>query len=403
MVIGAFPTNNSYSSIDVINRWNFITRELDSFGITCSFSSDADPRLLGAMKSVTSFGDPSFLDNLDLKVMCDINSKMKCIQDPIHLTNNLKNRLYDGANDLQIGDFLATINHIQILVNLPNVSKDQHKLTYTDVNATDKSRDKMNSESTKKICTEAVINLLEQNVVGSEGTVAYLKLIRAIYNSFIELETSPLDRLYYGYLAVSFVRIWRNNISGNMKDNFITNSVWTSIEMNFVYLLELVMKGEGHLIVIWNSQTCEELFRTLRSLSTFGLTQINFTMLEAFEKINRVRKIQDIAFDLREAFMLVENEKLKSDRSYRHRVPSSEPSSLECQRVLKIAREDAQRICTILGMKNIEECPPEKYLKSLDYHFQQQGHSSSEEIEEASSGIIQIKNLKILDERSGKS
>lgn len=199
------------------------------------------------------------------------------------------------------------------------------------------------------------------------------------------------------------MRIWRNNISGSVSDSFITNGVWTSMEMNFVYLLELVLKGKGHLCVIWNSQTCEELFRTLRSLSTFGLTQINFTMLEAFEKLNRVRKIQDISFDLRNKLELVENEKLKSDKSFKQRVPRYHPSLLECKRILKLANEEAQAMCKNLGMEKIEECSPEKFLKGLDFNYNQKGNTSSKEIEEASaSNILEIKNLKIVDEKSGK-
>lgn len=401
MVIGAFPTNNSYTSSNVIDRWNYITAELEEFGISCVFSSDGDPRLLGAMKMLTGFGKLYSFDELNLSLICDIDAKSKCMQDSIHLTNKLKNRLFDSANDLEIGEFLATINHIRILMD--NTSKDLHKLANSDINANDSSRDKMNSESTRKICTNEVIELVENNVVGSSGTVAYLRMIRAIYNAFIELEISSIDRLYFGYYAICFIRIWRNNVSGNANDNFITNNVWTSIEINFVYLLDLVLKGDGHMSIIWNSQTCEELFRTLRSLSTYGLTEINFTLLEALEKINRVRQIQDLSYDLRDTFVLIENEKMKSDKSFKHKVPVYKPNITECKTALEKAKSDVELLCRQLKMQTIEECSPEIFLKSTILNTRQEVRGNDYETASFdTSNIIQVKNLLILDEESGE-
>ena len=79
------------------------------------------------------------------------------------------------------------------------------------------------------------------------------------------------------------------------------------MEINYAFILNSVMKGVGHFAIIWNLQTCEELFRTLRSLTSSGLTEINFSILEALEMINRVKLIQNIAFDLRDEFQLTEN------------------------------------------------------------------------------------------------
>jgi len=402
-VIGAFPTNNSYTSLDVVKRWNFIAQELEKYDISCSFSSDGDPRLLAGMKSLTDFGKSVHLDEVNVDVVCDINSKHKCIQDPIHLTNKLKNRLFDSANDIEIGGYPASINHVRILVETKGL-KDQHKLNASDINSNDKTRDKMNAESTRKICTTEVIKLIEDNVIGSNGTVAYLQVMRAIYNAFIELDVNPLDRLYYGYFAISFMRIWRNNIPQTEKNNFITANVWTSLELNFTYLLDLVMNGKGHFTVIYNSQSCEELFRTLRSLSSFGLTEINFTVLECFEKINRVRKIQDISFDLKDIFKLRENQDKKSDKSHAKNVPIYEPCVAECKRVLEEAFKYAKAVCKKLKMKILEPCNPQHYLrKSAPTATSIQSPEINDyNLDINDMNILKIKNTFILDVESGK-
>ena len=48
---------------------------------------------------------------------------------------------------------------------------------------------------------------------------------------------------------------------------------------------------------------------------------IDFSSLEVLEKINRIQILHDIAFDLRENFVLPENEKIKSDSLISNDVP----------------------------------------------------------------------------------
>ncbi|KAL7014186.1 hypothetical protein ACKWTF_015791 [Chironomus riparius] len=249
-----------------------------------------------------------------------------------------------------------------MLVNHKDISKNDHCLTISDVDSNDSTRDKMNTQSTRKICSSNIIDLLRSKMSGSEGTCAYLQLILSIYKAYIEKETDPLNRLYHAYYAVSFIRRWRTDLDNKSCGDFITSNVWTCVELNFVFLLSLILKELGHIIIIWNSQPCEELFRTLRSLSSFGLTEINFSSLEVLEKINRIQILHDIAFDLRENFVLPENEKIKSDSLISNDVPVYYPSIEECKTVLDKASKDAEQMCKTLKMKKIEECNPEMYL-----------------------------------------
>lgn len=400
MVLGTFATNNAYTSTDVVNRWKYIYDKLKSVGIKARFSSDGDPRLLGAMKALTNFGTKVSINELNISVMCDLDSSIKCMQDSIHLANKLKNRLYDTANDLITGNYFATVNHLKLLVQEEKLSRNDHMLTYSDVNASDKTHDKMNFGSTKKICTENVISLLQQHVEKSDGTVFYLKIIQSVIKAYVDEKTPLRLRLYSAFFGVSCVRRWKNNVKKGSNDNFVTTNVWTSMELNFAALLNLILNGQGNLVIVWNSQVCEELFRTLRSLTTSGLTEINFTLLEALEKMNRVKKIQQLAFDLREDFELSENIKMKSDTSSYSNISSAHLSIDECREVLEEASNDAKNACELLGMKNTAEADPKTYLKRTKVSTLPNSSVQNEESDDELS-VANVQNYSFIDETSG--
>jgi len=400
-VLGAFGTNNSYTSKDVINRWNYITKELASEGITAKFASDGDPKLLGAMKSLSSFGRTKFIDDLNINLICDLDSEIKCMQDNIHLANKLKNRLFDSANNLEIGNFCASINHVRMMLDDPNLSINDHLLVSSDVNTNDNTRDKMNYESTKKICSDEVIKILSEKIEGSEGTVAYIKVIRSVLKAYIELDIDPLTRLYYAYFGLSFIRRWKNDLEYINEDNFVTSNVWTCMELNFASLLNLVLKGQGQMVLIWNSQSCEELFRSLRSISTFGLTEINFSLLEGLEKINRVHKIQVLSNKLKDIFQLPENLEKKSDRSVLRNMKMEQPSREDCKVILEKASNDAMELCKSLKMKNFAECDPSLYLNSAQASRKKKDDLTNIESEKETN-VLKIKNMFFIDDSSGK-
>lgn len=401
MVLGAFATDNSYTSADVVNRWNYIFNQLKSVGITARFASDGDPRLLGAMKALTNFGTKVTIDELNVSVICNQDSNIKCMQDSIHLANKLKNRLYDTAIDLKIGNYYATVNHLKMLIDSQDLSRSDHMLTYTDVNAGDTTHDKMNFDSTKKICTENIINLLQKFVEGSNGTVFYLRIIQSVFKAYIDPSTPLRLRLYFAFFSVSCIRRWRNSVDKGSSDSFVTTNVWTSLELNFAAILNLILNGQGHLSLIWNSQTCEELFRTLRSLTSSGLTEINFTLLEALEKMNRVKKIQQIAYDLREDFVLTENIKIKSDQSYFSSVSSANLSIEECREVLEEASNDAKKECESIGMKNVNEADPKIFLKPIRISTCHNSSIQTDESDDESTSIAKVQNFTFVDETSG--
>lgn len=417
--MGIFPTNNSYKTTDVILRWKYIRQELWKFNLIPIFSTDAYPTLLATMKCFVEFGKNNFYPGLTCPLLCNINTFIKVIQDTIHLLNKLKTRLMDSANCLQIGNFVATINFLRILVNHPNLSKNDHWLSNTDVGAFDSTKDKMNSRATEKICEQRVIDLLKKYIVGSDGTVAYLSVMRCIINAFMEPTTHPIDRLYNAFFALLFIRVWRENIKEKEKDNFITNNTWSCLELNCAFLYKLVLDGKGHLILICNSQPCEEIFRVFRSMSHHQETRINFNMMEALEKINRIEKLRDICYELRNHFELEENNSMKSDTLNKNVPKYENPDIVECHQRITKAREDVMALCDKLGMTKLIECNPEKHFNTSscndseidDFHIEAHGCSlapatdipiePSMIIEIGEKRILKIKNLYLYDEDSG--
>ena len=116
---------------------------------------------------------------------------------------------------------------------------------------------------------------------------------------------------------------------------------------------------------------------------------IDFSSLEVLEKINRIQILHDIAFDLRENFVLPENEKIKSDSLISNDVPVYYPSIEECKTVLDKASKDAEQMCKTLKMKKIEECNPEMYLNP----FVSRPNNQQTFHEVSTAEIITIKNM----------
>lgn len=419
-IIAVFPTDNKYTTQMVINRWNEMLKKFDSHGINIRMSSDADPRLLGAMKKMAKFGKKYPIPGLCMPLMCDIKTSVKSISDPYHLLNNFKNRMNDLTGKLKIGKFYVSMNFLKIMVNHPSISRNDHLLSNLEIGTYDNTKDKMNTSATRKICEPKVIELLKI-IRGSEGTVAYLKIMRSIFDAFINNETIDLDRLYNGFWALSMVRRWRNNVEIGERELFITNVNWCCLELNVAFLYEMVKKGLGKFLPIWNSQYCEETFRTLRAMTTSGLTQVNFTLLEALERLRRVGKIHEVSSKMKDIFVFPENLKMKSDMGVTSIIRTEPPSEEKCHAIISKANKDAEILCKSLGMKNLKLCDPENYFKPsssveeaeeieefLNEAFGQEpvtNESAENLIFECMPGgerkIVKFKNLYFIDEATG--
>ncbi|KAF5283137.1 hypothetical protein FQR65_LT14066 [Abscondita terminalis] len=163
--------------------------------------------------------------------------------------------------------------------------------------------DKMNYSSAQKMCSLSVINNLENIPQSQEAKV--------------DLATR-LRRICY---VVFFLRIWRTWVKRSeeytLKDNFLSNNCYLSIEINahnLVKLINIFKTSDGLRPDIFNlnnfsSQTCEKLFRAARSITSTFSTIINFSIKDLMHRINRIATINSIKHDLSEKFLFPREEK----------------------------------------------------------------------------------------------
>jgi len=133
----------------------------------------------------------------------DLNKVEECyVQDTTHIITKMRTRFLKEEIILQMGNYLATVDHLHYLVK--NVSKDKHLLTSLDL----KGEDKMNYSAGEKMCSSRVISQLKQ-IANTDGTIAYLNIMNYIILSFLNDSTSLSDRVYYMWYSVFFLRLWR--------------------------------------------------------------------------------------------------------------------------------------------------------------------------------------------------
>jgi hypothetical protein len=272
-------------------------------------------------------------------------------QDHVHLIGKLRMKLFDTANSTVIGTQPATVNQLQILVKDKRFTREDHGLTICDVANKDKTKDKMDKHATSRISSEKVLNCLEQ-IPGAEGTAAYIKLMLYLDEALLCPKTTLEDRLWCMIYVASFLRRWRHHVhlSPNAQSsNFITPNAWACVEINLGFFIKLLKMGKGQLIPICSSQMVEEAFRALRSLSTFGLTQINATTKTALENFGKINLMMDVAFNLRNDFKFIDSRSLKD-------VVAPEPLMLEFLEpalivdVIKNAQYQVEQDCIKLGI-----------------------------------------------------
>lgn len=152
--------------------------------------------------------------------------------------------------------------------------------------------------------SDEVIHLLETKVKNSQGTVAFLKLIRNVIEAFSNQSFSPLERIDRIWHSIFIVRIWRNFVKSmpgcTLKDNFLTQNCLSCIEINghslVLVLLYLEKKKMAEHFVPWlfKTQACKEFFRSLRSFTSTYSTKANFSMKEILNRISKIQLLNDI-------------------------------------------------------------------------------------------------------------
>lgn len=182
-------TNNGFTYLDVLKRWIYTIELLEKNGITVfGIASDGDPKLLKSMVSLTDLAVVPCAELGD-RFVWSLAQRTLLYQDTTHAVNRIKSKLFDRKRPLLIGRSEAHVTHLDTLVS--RVSKDKHSLTYDDLHPTDL----MSFRPTEKVMKETVINLLEEHVPGSEGTVALLRYMSAIYRAYTDVTLAPIEAI----------------------------------------------------------------------------------------------------------------------------------------------------------------------------------------------------------------
>jgi hypothetical protein len=212
---------------------------------------------------------------------------------------------------MKMGKYLINKEHIIYLIE--SYSKIEHSLIKSDINV----KDRQNFPSCRRISSENVLNLLNENE-NFKGTYVYLSLLRSIIIGFIEKSSTIKERLYHIWTVVFTCRLWwswihywaikhSRNIDNSesvkqVKSNsFITKPTFWCIEINahtLLYIILLVIQKKLPVdalnTYLFNSQTCENTFRIARALSDPYSSIINFTVKSFINRCETILIINSI-------------------------------------------------------------------------------------------------------------
>lgn len=355
--LSIFGTDNKFTAENVLTRWNLIKQKLSEVGVKIiGVSSDGDSRLLKAMRHTNKL---PCIENYKLPekwidfFVADFDSEISCIQDPTHIGTKLRNRILNNKILLLLGDEIVSINHLTILVQ--QEPKSVHFLTMTDIDGSDR----MNFQSVQKMMDEKVINCLERKIPGSKGTILFLKIMRYSVISIMDPDMEPLQRIYYIWLAVFILRIWRHWIiktkNYHLETNFITYNAYVCIELNAHSLVRLTLQLSSlnmeHLFLpfLYNSQTCEAFFRNLRSMTTTNSTVVNFSLRDVIFRIRRVSFQTEVMNKLGDKYNFVMKNNTRGTQF------SSLPNEDEIFQIIMRAKEEALRESFNVGISLQED------------------------------------------------
>lgn len=170
---------------------------------------------------------------------------------------------------MPMGSSLVSIAHLKLLIS--SVPKEIHGLVMSDICPDDRQ----NYGSLQKIMQHKVLDALIEHIVGSDGTVMFLRICAEVTSSLIDEDLLPSERIYRLSHAKFFFRAWRiwlkqHNLS--IADNCISTNANSCIEINAENLISVTRKfrdeemEELFMPTLFNSQPNEEIFRLFRSM-----------------------------------------------------------------------------------------------------------------------------------------
>lgn len=146
------------------------------------FSGDGDIRVLNSMRYNSNFNS-----DINENKWFSVDSNICFLQDIVHIGTKLRNRLLDLVIFLLIGNKVVSVGHLKILIN--SVPKAVHGLVYSDICPDDRQ----NYNSLVKVMEPRVRKALAAYVLGSEGTIEFIKICDEITSSLYDDNLSPLE------------------------------------------------------------------------------------------------------------------------------------------------------------------------------------------------------------------
>ena len=99
-----------------------------------------------------------------------------------------------------------------------------------------------------------------------------------ITSSFLDKTLKPLQRIYRIWYATFSLRVWRfwlcNDSPYHLNINLISSNAYLCVELCAHSIVLTIMLLQE----LYSSQCCECYFRAARACSTFGSTQVNFSL-----------------------------------------------------------------------------------------------------------------------------
>lgn len=171
--------------------------------------------------------------------------------------------------------------------------------------------DKMSVKTFHKLIDRRVASQLKK-YPGTNGTVAYIALMDAVYQSFENDTLTPLQRIEEIWFATFFIRVWHHWIKEHetlrLDEHFITDNAELGIEINahtiINYLLFCKQLNEPSLFLptLMNSQHNERSFANARSMTGVQNTVISFDILEYLNKATRFEFMDELRILLQDKF-----------------------------------------------------------------------------------------------------
>lgn len=299
-----FGSDNKYTSENVSKRWMYIVNELKKLNISVvTISSDSDPKYNAAMRLNSGIGHPSEILKFNWFSCSSDLSGPFFIQDPTHIATKMRNFLLKTIrkpHKLPFGPkYFISNSHLERLLH--SLGKDEHQLTATVLNPTDRQ----NFSSALRICDKNTTDLLEKYIKGSDATTMFLIIMRNYIDAYMNRELSPIERIEKVWYSVFIIRIWRRYILINKKltlsENFLSSNCYSCLEIN-AHGLVLILLGlrEQNAAQFFqphhfSSQPCEGFYRQIRSFTSTYSTVANCTVKEILGRIHKIQLQNDIS------------------------------------------------------------------------------------------------------------